>query len=199
MSYVQPCSESIVGMQTLSNLTGLKRLNLAHNELACAADKVATSVSHLTNMQTLNLSGNGLSTDTLATCLASMHQLQSLDISWELKTPPPASYGAGLNAVIQRLTGLTRLALRYSGLCAVECVKIAAMLPAMSHLAFLDLRGNCISSAGAGLLLRVLERSEALRGVDMSGNDVDCNEPTIACMMPRFRLSWGRHGDREVL
>lgn len=175
-------------------MTHLQRLHLARNGLGRAPEKVAAGVSHLTHLKHLDLSGNGLSSHTLAACMASMHELQTLDISWEMQKPPPATaFSAGLRALMDgaTLAGVTRLCLRHSALHAVDCVILAAHVPAMPSLVFLDLSGNCIGTAGAGLLLRVLEGCAALQGVDMTGNNVDSNDPSIACMLPKFRGSWG--------
>jgi Ran GTPase-activating protein (RanGAP) involved in mRNA processing and transport len=177
------------GCEGLDQLVGLRALYITE----CGRLRDAAALSALVDLRTLHLNSCELRTGSLASSLARMAQLTSLDLSLnDIGDAGAASLAPSLAPMAQ----LTSLKLGYNAIGDAGAASLAPSLVRMARLTSLDLSDNGIYAAGAASLAPSLAQMAQLTSLDLSDNGIGAAgaaslAPSLALMAQLTSLDLG--------
>ena len=163
-----------------ANISTLISFNISHNNITIkAADDVANFLSYNSQMQTFDLSSNGLLEVGVRNILKDMQVVQSLFNLSELNI----SNGSVINETIRQLinillcnTELKQVDLSFNSLFVSDAVKILQGMKNISNLVTIDLSYNNITDEAADELATVLLHNTSLQSIDLSYNNLSTSD-----------------------
>lgn len=156
----------------LSALTGLTCLELKHQHLSSGVLEVAQTLSLLTNLQHLDLTGNSLCHNSVTALLAAhlgapLKQLTCLILATNFLT---ASDAAWLGPALSAMPSLRSLDLSENNITSDGVMALGPALVTLPLLTSLNLRGNVLKAAGALWLAPVILAHPQLEFLDVACN-----------------------------
>jgi hypothetical protein len=175
----------------LGQLVGLRALYIA----ACDRLRDVAALASLDDLRTLQVTACQLRAGSLASSLASMAQLTSLNLCGN---DVGAAGAAALAPSLALMTRLTSLDLGYNWFGAAGAVSLAPSLALMAQLTSLDLEINYIREAGAASLAPSLAVMSQLTSLNLGHNSIGAAgaaslAPSLAVMSQLTSLNLGHN------
>ena len=172
-------SSAIVILQSLSNITTLKYLNIKNNQITEeAGEALASVVMHNTRLEELHVSGNNLGKGMLTVAKALQHisSLRSLDL--------------GNNNISEEVAGELALAISanecleemrlYNSKLTLSAIVILQSLSNITTLKYLNIKNNQITEEAGEALASVVMHNTRLEELHVSGNNLGKGMLTVA-------------------
>ena len=163
-----------------ANISSLISFNISHNNITIiAADDVANFLSYNSQMQTCDLSRNGLLEVGVRNILKNMQVVQSIFNLSVLNI----SHNSIINETIRELkiillrsTELKEFDLSFNSLCVSDAVNILQGMKNISNLVTINLSHNNITDEAADELANVLLHNTSLQKIDLSCNNLSTSD-----------------------
>ncbi len=169
--------EGVAALAPMFKRVKILELDLCGIEIAARkASALERVLQHMSGLQRLTLSRNGLDDVSLAALISGLKHLKALK-SLDLGDNVIGDEGAkALGPVLEQMKALQSFEIKDDGYKRQLSIEgIAALAPTYKRFnkKSLDLKGVKVGAQGAAALERVLQHLDGLQGLSMSGNDLE--------------------------